>query len=70
MGTCQGDFLEGGLFTLTHFRVLHSTTNRFLSYLFSSITNIIHIIGPPSIVSSTYEHFETEFHAIRYFIQP
>jgi hypothetical protein len=47
MGTRQGDLLGGALFTLTHFRALHSTTNHFPSYIFPSITNDIHIIGPP-----------------------
>jgi hypothetical protein len=27
MRTCQGDFLGGALFVLTHFRALRSTTN-------------------------------------------
>jgi hypothetical protein len=57
MGTCQGDFYGGALFVLTHFKALHFLTNHFLSYLFPSIVNDIHIIGPPSIISSTYEHF-------------
>ncbi len=63
MGTHQGDPLEGALFALTHFRALHFTTNHFLSCLFPSNVDDIHIIGSPSIVSSTYEHFQTEFHA-------
>ncbi len=29
MGTHYGDFLEGTLFALTHFRALHSTNNQF-----------------------------------------
>jgi len=56
----QGDpWGEGGgaLFALAHFRTLHSIANHFPSYLFPSIANDTHIIGPPSIVSSTYEHF-------------
>jgi hypothetical protein len=46
MGTHQGDSLGGRLFVLTHFRTLHSATNCFFSFLFPSITDDIHIIGP------------------------
>jgi hypothetical protein len=47
MGTHQGDPLGRALFTLAHFKALHSTTNHFPSYLFPSIVNDIHIIGSP-----------------------
>jgi hypothetical protein len=57
MGICQGDPLGGSLFISTHFRTLHYIINHFPFYLFPSIVGDIHIIGPPSIVSSTYEHF-------------
>jgi len=70
METYHGDPLGGALFTLAHFKVLHSITNHFLSYLFPSIANDTHIIGPHSIVSSTYEHFQIELHAKSFSIQP
>jgi hypothetical protein len=75
MGMCQGDPWGGGggwgaLFILTLFRALHFTINHFPSYLFPSIIDDIHIIGPPSIVSTIYEHFKTELHAIGLSIQP
>jgi hypothetical protein len=57
MGTHQGDPLGGALFALTHFRALSSIVSCFPSYLFSSIVDDTHIIGPPSIVSFEYEHF-------------
>jgi hypothetical protein len=59
MGIHQGDPLrEGGaLFALAHFRALCSIASHFLSCLFPSIANDIHIISPPSIVSYAYEHF-------------
>ncbi len=57
MGTHQGDPLGGALFALAHFRALHSIANHFPSCLFPSIVNDTHMIGPPFIVSSTYEHF-------------
>jgi hypothetical protein len=47
----------GGTIPLTHFRVINFIANHFPFCLFSSIADDIHIIGPPSIVSSTYEHF-------------
>jgi hypothetical protein len=66
MGTHQGDPRGGGgggggvggaIFTLDHFRALCFTISHFFSFLFPSIVNDIHIIGPLSINSSTYEHF-------------
>ncbi len=57
MGTYQGDHLEGALFALAHFKVLCCIVNHFFSYLFSSIVNDTHIIGPFFIVASTYEYF-------------
>ncbi len=57
MGTRQGDPLGGALFALVHFRVLCSITSHFPFCLFPSIIDDIHIISPPSIVSSAYEHF-------------
>ncbi len=69
MGTRQGDHLRGALFALARFRALHSITSHFLSYLFPSIVDDTHIIGPLSIVSSTYEHFQTELHVISLSIQ-
>jgi hypothetical protein len=70
MGTHQGDPLGVALFTLTHFRALGSIVNHFPSCLFPSITNDTHIISPLSIVSSTYEHFQTKLCATSLSIQP
>jgi hypothetical protein len=69
MGTCHNDPLGGALFTLAHFKALHSITNHFFSYLFPSIANDTHIISPLSIVSSAYEHFQIELHAKSFSIQ-
>ncbi len=55
---------KGALFTLAHFKALRSTTSHFPSCLFPSIVDDTHIIGPLSIVSSAYEHFQTKFHPI------
>ncbi len=70
MRTCQGDLLGRELFALVHLGALHFTTNHFLYCLFPSIVDHIHIIGPLSIVSSTYEHFQIELGAIDIFIEP
>jgi hypothetical protein len=65
----QGDFLGGTLFVLAHFTALHSTISHFPSFLFPSIVDDTHIIGPPSIVSFVYEHFQTKLRAIGLSIQ-
>jgi hypothetical protein len=70
MGTHQGDPLEGALLALAHFRALCSIASHFPSCLFPSIVDDTHIIGPPSIVSSTYGHFQIEICAIGFSIQP
>ncbi len=70
MGTHQGDSLGGALFVLAHFRALRSIFNHFLSYLFPSIIDNTQIIGPFSIVSFAYEHFQIELHATGLFNQP
>jgi hypothetical protein len=69
MGTRQGGPLGRALFILAHFRALCSITNHFPSYVFSSIVDDTHIISPPSIVSSPYEHFQTKLCAINLSIQ-
>jgi hypothetical protein len=61
MGTHQGDSLGGALFFLDHFRASRSIVSHSLSYLFLSITNDTHIVGPLSIVSFAYEHFKPNF---------
>jgi hypothetical protein len=58
----QGDPLGGALFALTHCKALCFIANYFPSCVFPSIANNIHIVGPPSIVSSTYEHFQFELY--------
>jgi len=57
MRTRQGDPLGGALFALAHFKVLFFIVNHFLSCLFPSIIDDIHIISPFSIISFAYEHF-------------
>jgi hypothetical protein len=69
MGIHQGEPLGGALFALVHFRALCSTTSRFPSSLFPFNADDTHIIGPPSIVSLAYEHFQTELRMISLSIQ-
>jgi hypothetical protein len=57
MGIHQSDVLGGALFALTHFKALCFKASHFLFYLFPSIVDDIHIIGPPTIVSFANEHF-------------
>jgi len=47
MGAHQGEPLGRALFTLAHFRALHSIINHFLFCLFPSIMDDIHIIQVP-----------------------
>jgi hypothetical protein len=70
MGTYQKNPLGKVLFTLTHFKDLHSIINDFFSCLFPSIVDDTHIINPLSIVSFTYEHFQIELYVISLSIQP
>jgi hypothetical protein len=69
MGTWQGGPLGGALFILAHLRALCSIANHFRSYVFPSIADDSHIIGPPSTVSFPYEHFQTKLCAIDLSIQ-
>ncbi len=69
MGICQGDALGRALFALAHFRALHSIVSHFPSRLFPAIVDDTHIVSFLSIVSSTYEHFQTKLHVISLFIQ-
>jgi hypothetical protein len=62
-------FWVGALFTLAHFRALRFIANHFPYCLFPYIADDTHIIGPPSIVTSTYEHFQTVLCVIGLFIQ-
>jgi hypothetical protein len=70
MGTRQGDPLRKALFTLVRFKALHFIISHFPSSLFPSIASDTHMIKPPSIVLSTYEHFKAEFCVICFSIQP
>jgi hypothetical protein len=70
MGTYHGAPWGGALFVVGNFRALSSIASHFPFYLFLSIANDTHIIGPPSIVSFAYEHFQIELCVIGLSIQP
>jgi len=60
MGTCQGDPLRRALFIISYFPFC----------LFPSIVDDMHIVGPPSILSFAYDHFQIKICAIGLSIQP
>jgi hypothetical protein len=70
VGIHQGNPLGAALFSLAHFMALHYIINHFPCCIFPFIANDTQIIKPPSIVSSTYEHFQAKFCAIGLSIQP
>jgi len=69
MGPHQGDPLGRALFILAHLKALHYIVSCFPSCLFPSIIDDTHIISPPSIILSAYEHFQTELRAIGFFFE-
>jgi hypothetical protein len=61
MGTHQGDQLGGALFVFTHLKALSSIVSHFPSYLFPSIVDEIHIIGPPQLYPLHMNTFRLDF---------
>jgi hypothetical protein len=55
MAIHRGDLLGKALFALVHLKALHFTMIHLTSYLFPSIIDDTHIIGPISLYP--YEHF-------------
>jgi hypothetical protein len=66
----KGILYGGALFASAHFKASRSIASHFPSCLFPSIIDDTHFIGPLSIVSSAYEHFQIKFHPIGLSIQP
>jgi hypothetical protein len=54
IGTQYGDHWKG---SNVHFQALYNLIYLFASYVFPSIVNVIHIIGPTKIVSHVFEQF-------------
>jgi hypothetical protein len=55
MGTHQSDPLRGSLFSITHFRVAH-----FPFYIFPTIIDDTHILGPSSEVIQAFEFLTSQ----------
>jgi len=52
----QGDSLGGLLFVLTHYRTLLETILRAPNYVFPSLTNDTHIVGPSNEITRDFDH--------------
>jgi hypothetical protein len=55
MGMHQIDPLARLLFEFTHFHVLHSSSNIFLSYIFPSLANDTHTFGLTHVVPLAFD---------------
>jgi len=60
LSTNQGDPLGGFLFTLAHYRTLLETITWAPNYVFPSLTNDTHIVGPMSEIIRTFDHLSTK----------
>jgi hypothetical protein len=59
LGTSQGDPLRGLLFILAHYRALLETIMWVSNYIFPSLANNTHIMGPTSEITHTFDHLST-----------
>ncbi len=59
-GTTQDDPLRGPLFLLAHYRAFVKTIMWAPNYVFPSLTNNIHILGPTSKNTHTFDHLLTQ----------
>jgi hypothetical protein len=55
----QGDPLEGPLFVLAHYWALLETIARASNYIFPSLVDDNHIVGPMSEITHTFDHLST-----------
>ncbi len=60
LGMKQGDPLRGPLFVLAHYRTFLNTITWALSYVFPSLTDDTHIMGPLSEITCAFDHFSTQ----------
>jgi hypothetical protein len=56
----QGDFLGGLLFALAHYWTFLKTTTWAHNYVFPSLTNDTHIVGPLNEIVCTFDHLLTQ----------
>jgi hypothetical protein len=56
----QSNPLRGLLFALAHYQALLKTITRTPNYIFPSLTNNTHIVGPMSELTCTFHHLSTQ----------
>jgi hypothetical protein len=56
-GTRQGDFLRSTLFALAHYQALLKTIVQTFSYLFPSLVDDTHIVGPMNEIIFAFDLF-------------
>jgi hypothetical protein len=59
-GTKQGDPLGGPLFDLAHYWTFLKTIARAFNYIFPSLVDNTHIVGPMSEISRGFDHLSTQ----------
>ncbi len=60
LGTRQGDPLGGPLFVLAHYRALLETIMWDFSYIFPSLVDNTHIMGPMNEISRVFNYLLTQ----------
>jgi hypothetical protein len=58
--TKQGDPLEGLLFALAHYWTFLKTIAQAFNYIFPSLVDDTHIVGPLSEITFTFDHLSTQ----------
>ncbi|KAL2645034.1 hypothetical protein R1flu_012621 [Riccia fluitans] len=69
-GTCQGDPLDGALFTLAHLRALRSVASEHPLGLFPSLADDTHIFGPLEVVVAAFHALEGHLLVVGLIVQP
>jgi hypothetical protein len=59
LGMKQGDPLGGPLFVFAHYQSLLEAIVRTTNYVFPSLTNNIHIVGPMNEITNAFDHLST-----------
>ncbi len=60
LGMRQGDPLRRLLFVLAHYQTFLNTITWAPSYVFPSLTDDTHIMGPLSEITCAFDHFSTQ----------
>ncbi len=58
--TKQGDPLGGPLFVLAHYRTFLETITQAPNYIFPSLTDDTHIMGPKNEITYAFDHLSTQ----------